>query len=367
MNTHTTRRHSPWSLTLWAAALLPLPLLGAPANPGELKVFKDWTVACNNIRACEATSFMFRDDGSGQMEAILRLERDGKPDAAPTFSLTLGYEALPANLVGKPVQLRAGGKTLDIGKLNKDQQEDAALTIPPDKNTALLAMLGKPAVLEIVIANRTYRATLSGLAASLLYMDEQQKRLDTLNALIRKGKKIMTAKPPATPVLAALLAPKGMKAPAGLSSKVRKVMTSSLTDCEPDEGDYKPSERDFAEPLDGKRYLVGIACFSGAYNQVTNMFVVTKDSAASAKPQTSLAKLELHSNADSQLVNADFDPKTGKLVEYSKGRGLGDCGSFTEWVWTGKQFSVLTHDEMTECRGVVDYLNLWTATVAKRK
>lgn len=368
MTASILHRPSRWSALLWAAAVLPVPLLAAPAaSKGEIKVFKDWAVACNNIRACEATSFMFRDDGSGQMDATLRLERGGKADDAPVFSLTLGYDPLPANLVGKTVQLRAGGKTLDVGKLSGTEQKDAVITLPAEKNAELLALLAKPAVLETVIGNQTYRASLSGLAASLLYMDDKQKRLNTTSALVRKGKQTMTTKPPAAPTLKAVLAPKGMKAPADLSAKVRKVMASSLTDCEPDEGDYKPSERDFAEPLDANRYLVGIACFSGAYNQMTNLFVVTKDSAATAKPQASRAKLELHNSNDAQLVNADFDTKTGTLSEFSKGRGLGDCGSISEWVWTGKQFAAVSHEEMTECRGVIDYLNLWTAQLAKTK
>ncbi len=348
------------------ALLLPLPLLSAPTTPAsEVKVFKDWAVACNNIRACEATSFMVQDDGSNEMGALLRLERGGKPGDAPAFSLRLGYEALPSNLAGKPIVLRAGGKSLALGKLSSTQQQEASIVIPPEKNTALLAMLVKPALLEIVIGSSTRRATLSGLAASLLYMDAQQKRLNTTTALIRTGRKTMSAMPPATPKLTAALPPKGMKAPAGLSGKVRTLMAGSLTDCEADEGDYKPSKNDFAEPLDAKHYLVGITCFSGAYNQMSNMFVVTKASAASAKPQTTPAKLALHDAGDSQLVNASFDPKTGMLSEYNKGRGLGDCGSFTEWVWTGKQFAAVTYDDMPECRGVIDYLNLWTAKVTK--
>lgn len=360
--------HQRWNrqLLLWGIALLPLPLLGAsPSN--EVKVFKDWGIACNNIQACEATSFMFRDDGTGEMDALLRLERGGKPGDAPRFSLNLGYDALPANLVGKPVLLRAGGKTLALDKLTNTQQREASITIPPEQNAALLTLLTKPALLEIVIGTTTHRATLSGLAASLLYMDEQQKRLDTTSALVRKGSKTMTTMPPATPLLSAALPPKGMQVPAGLHSKVRKVMAANLTDCDADDANNKPSERDFAEPLDAKHYLVGIACFSGAYNQITDMFVVAKDSATSVTPQATRAKLEFHDSGDSQLVNADFDPKTGVLSEYNKGRGLGDCGSSTNWVWTGKQFAAVTDDEMPECRGVIDYLNLWTAKIAKPK
>ncbi|WMP15948.1 DUF1176 domain-containing protein [Thiothrix lacustris] len=354
-------------LILCGIVLLPLPLLGATASLNQVKTFKDWVVACNNIRACTATSLMFQDDGSGEMSATIRLERSNKPGDAPVFSLNLGYDTLPAALLGKPVQLRAAGKTLNVGKLTSNQQKQSSITIPAEHNTALLAMISKPALLEIAIGSSTYRATLSGLASSLLYMDEQQKRLDTTTALIRKGNKAMTAIPPSAPIYKAVLAPKSMKVPADLSSTVRTNMASVLTDCDPNEGDYKVSKNDFAEALDTNHYLVGITCFSGAYNQTSNMFVVTQASAASAKPQITPAKLEFHKGSNSQLVNASFDPKTGLLSEYSKARGLGDCGSLTEWVWTGKQFAAVKYDSMPECRGVVDYLNVWTATIGKSK
>lgn len=359
-------RYDYWRIIVLCGIFLP-PASLAAVSIGSVKVFKDWAVACNNIRACEATSFMFRDDGSGEMSALLQLKRGGKADDAPHFSLILGYDALPANLVGKTVRLQAGGESLALGALTSVQQKAAAIAIPVEKNTALLAMLQKPALLEVVVGAQTYRASLSGFAASLLYMDEQQKRLDTASALLRKGDKAMTDKPPEVPPLKAVSPPKGMQAPKDLAGKVRKVMADSLTDCEADEGDYKPSERDFTEPLDAGHYLVGIACFSGAYNEMTDIFVVTKDSAASAKPQTVRAKLELSGGEGSQLVNADFDPKTGILSEYNKGRGLGDCGSDTQWVWTGKQFAAVSHNDMPECRGVIEYLNLWTAQAVKPK
>ena len=38
------------------------------------------------------------------------------------------------------------------------------------------------------------------------------------------------------------------------------------------------------------------------------------------------------------MVDAEFDPATGRLSSTSKGRGLADCGSSEVWVWSGGGF-----------------------------
>jgi len=36
------------------------------------------------------------------------------------------------------------------------------------------------------------------------------------------------------------------------------------------------------------------------------------------------------------VVNGDFDPASGELSSFDKGRGVGDCGYLRTWVWTGR-------------------------------
>lgn len=358
--------------TLYAAALLALSsfTLSTAANaatPGEFKTFKDWAVACNNVRTCTATALM---NEMGEMQngiALLRLERGGKATDAAKLSITFSSEGfaseLPASLIGKSVTLKAADKTLDLGKLTAKQQQAGKLTLTTAQTQAALNILNKPQSASIAIGNELYHSSLAGLMASLLYIDAQQQRLDTTTALVRKGTKAMTASIPALPQLKAVAPPPQRKAPADLITKVRQTMRQHLSECAADEGEYKPSEYDFVEALDSKHFLVGITCATGAYNQTHTLFIVPQDSAAAANPQARLATLEFQKGAE--IVNSDFSRKTGILAEYAKGRGLGDCGVYNEWVWTGKQFSALKRDVMDECRGVMDYLNVWTAQVGK--
>jgi hypothetical protein len=40
---------------------------------------------------------------------------------------------------------------------------------------------------------------------------------------------------------------------------------------------------------------------------------------------------------------ANFDPSQGQLTIFSKARGLGDCGSFATYGWTGEALALETY------------------------
>ena len=49
-------------------------------------------------------------------------------------------------------------------------------------------------------------------------------------------------------------------------------------------------------------------------------------------------------------------PNGGVLQEYSKGRGLGDCGTRADYGWDGARFRLVHQEEMGECRGSIHYI-----------
>ena len=107
------------------------------------------------------------------------------------------------------------------------------------------------------------------------------------------------------------------------------------------------TDTDGAWALDGTLRLVAIACSRGAYNVSSQFWLVGGRDVAKARP----APFEGASGkAASELVNADFDAKTGQISFYAKARGLGDCGSSGSYGWDGKRFAVLQWSEMSECR-----------------
>jgi hypothetical protein len=46
---------------------------------------------------------------------------------------------------------------------------------------------------------------------------------------------------------------------------------------------------------------------------------------------------------DNELVNAEFDRRTGTLSFFHKGRAPADYGTMGKYVWTGKSFALLEY------------------------
>lgn len=348
----------------FAPLLLPLALVSAaPAiadasapKLGEFKTFKDWAVACNNVRTCTALALLPEDgENAPALWATLHFSRSGKPNALPELSLIWTDAELPEKAIGKPILLRMGKDNLSIGKLTPQQQKTGNIRIPAASATKLLAGLPKAETLEVTLAGQTQPISLNGLNATLLYIDEQQQRLGTNSALLRKGNKSMTAQPPALPAIPAVLPPStALPVPTGLPEMVRR-LAPAAQECETEQ----EALTDFAVALDTKHYLVGLACGMGAYNTNTRLFIVPKP--RNRQTETTIQPAVLEQQTGNDITNLDFNAKTGILSEYNKARGLGDCGVYSEWVWDGKQFLLLKRDVMESCMGIREFLNIWQA------
>lgn len=65
-------------------------------------------------------------------------------------------------------------------------------------------------------------------------------------------------------------------------------------------------------------------------------------------------KLPERSN-DKEVTTADFNPATGRLTFKAKARGMGDCGMYSEWVWTGAAFTLTRFDGMKDCMWLIHF------------
>ena len=61
------------------------------------------------------------------------------------------------------------------------------------------------------------------------------------------------------------------------------------------------------------------------------------------------------------LVDAGYDPRSGTLSQYARGRGIGDCGHHARWRFDGHAFRLSHYAEMTRCGGLRadDWPVLW--------
>lgn len=324
--------------------LLALAAAAAGPQPGELKTFADWTVGCDNGRACQAVALVPQAESRDDY-LLLVVRRDAGPNARPVLTLST-EKGLPG-----AAMLRVDGKpVLRVARA-------ALLPVPPELAGGRRAALTDP-------AGRTLAsASLAGLSAAFLYMDERQRRLDSAGALIRRGPRLDTSVP-AAPPLPRIVQPRPTAgAPRALApAAAARLIGPDNAVCAYAQGPVRPR----AIRLDARHSLalVGHPCGNGAYNVFTSVFVVDETGRARPAMFDATTGMDPDRANPNVLVNADWDAATRRLSSYAKGRGLGDCGVVQRYAWDGAGFRLVEQREMGECRGSTDYITTWRATVA---
>ena len=316
----------------------------AQAQIGEMKTFRNWIAGCDNTRACTALSLPNEADDE---VAFLRLDRPAGPDGAPALALKLRAQKLKPRfeielaLDGAPFP--AAGRRLQAGSIDG---ETAEIVIAPTDAEVLIAAARKATILTARIEARSFKLSLAGSVAAMLWIDERQGRLNTPSAMIRKGTAGPVPPAPAAPVIASRPAT-GKPLAKDQAAALVKAMRTELNRREPDSCEEVSDGSDGAFPLDDSTRLVVVACSRGAYNVSSQFWLVPGRDVAKAKPA------EFEGNRDkpgNELVNADFDPKSGRVMFFAKGRGIGDCGASGSYGWNGTRFAVLQRSGMNECR-----------------
>jgi hypothetical protein len=327
-------------------------LAAAPAS-ADVKAFRDWLAACDNVRSC--TAYALQEYSGG---LYLRVDRDGGAEAPPRYTILVEAEegakialafddASLGGLPQGPIAAQSGGDMTRIA-------------ISAEAAEPFLASLRKARKIVVTRAEVKQGAdsligeiSLSGAAAALLWIDEQQKRLDTATALIRRGAKPASAvpPPPALPVVQAAKpgpAPNEKKFPPALLAKGRTI-------CGPDDPNPEPGE---INALSGNLVAYRFECraMSGAYNAWSGLVIAPRDKPEAGRVvqlpyppgETAVTGVEKH-----LVVNAGFDAKTLTLSMFAKSRGPGDCGSSGEWVFDGVAFRLTRYQAMPKCAGLI--------------
>ncbi|MGV3633965.1 MAG: DUF1176 domain-containing protein, partial [Pseudorhodoplanes sp.] len=340
----------------------------------SFKDFRDWLAACDNLRNCSAFAVNSESDDAA---AYLRIDRGGAADAPVVVTLSVelrdakGYTVAfddPA-LPGLP----AGTLVGEEGEANDYRRTEIA------KGAAADALIESIRKAKAIVVTRQFpegktsdyavsRISMSGGTASMLWIDDQQKRLDTVTALVRRGPKPASAVPPQpkAPIIVAAK-PSKAKAPenhsAALLAKGRKL-------CDEDD---KNSQVEDVSPLGGGQFLYQFTCpdSSGAYN-FWNVFLIGPAGNVNALRPVTFRRPPGVSDGDkdeprSGLTNPVFDPETMTLNSFNKGRGYGDCGIEEQWVWTGKAFQLALERSMGECKRIPmdDWPVTWRAEVRR--
>jgi hypothetical protein len=187
--------------------------------------------------------------------------------------------------------------------------------------------------------------SLAGSAAILLWVDDQQGRVDTATALARPGAKPASAVPP--PLPAPLIRGAPPVDQTGVPDHAPKGMTRGVADCD---AEAETPDEVVARLAPGVM-LWGPQCTSGAYNAV-NVFFIGDEHAKDLKRIKFPEPPGAGQASDDEPFNAAFNPDTQTLSSFSKTRGIGDCGEEASWVWDGKAFQLISDQVMDACRGV---------------
>ena len=324
-------------LVIAAAATIPT---------AELKTFKDWIAGCDNGLLCQASAMMPETDTS----ITVTVRRGPEPGAAPQVWL----RSVDSDIA----DVKADGRKLGL-HLTKNA-DDAFVVAAPDALKFLDTLRSARAVEGLGSDGKPVgKILVNGATAALLYIDDRQHRLSTRGALVRRGAKPDSSVPvpPALPVRTAVAG--SSRPPARLSpafvAKVRKD-----NEC-PDEKDPNLVSVDRLDATHSFATIT-LVCQSGAYNYISANYVI----ADGGVPQPARFDDD-NSKEDGDLhYNLYWDAKAHRLHAGMKGRGIGDCGGTQHYVWDGSEFRLAAVEEMTECRGVIDFISVWRAKVVER-
>lgn len=323
-----------------------LALQAALTQPGALRTFEDWAVGCDNGRACRAVSLIAEGDWDASLAVMVR--RDAGPEAELVLILA-GEEGSRLVADGRPLAVRLIAV-------------DGNLIAHPADNAVLLPALRDAHQLELRDAGGQAigRASLAGLAAAMREMDAQQRRSGTVTALVDRGDR------PAASVPAALALPEVRLRPPfqDMSPELDEARITALRDAEGCAiGEVGGPDEHAAFQLETGKTLILLACGSGAYN-VTQIALVAEQ--REGRLSIRRARFDAASDKpDSALINADYDGDRRLLNEFSRARGLGDCGTRSDYAWDGAQFRLVRRETMEECRGARNFITTWRARVVR--
>jgi hypothetical protein len=336
---------------------LPCLLLAQAASAQGYRAIKDWVGGCDNTRHCSALGLAAED---AEVYTLLQFERGpAADDEVRQIRLRVDRDVSRASAW----VLRADDA--ELLQFSAAQLVDADsgpgidfLITDPDELAAMMgAMRGADTLTLVSDGEVAGVISLSGASAVMLWIDEQQQRLGTPSALVRRGDRALDAMPAPAPaprlVAQATASELQDAAVANLSTRVRQTLEADS--CEEQEADSPL--RDSAWSI-GDRQLVQLSCYSGAYNFGSSWFLVAADGTVQALRfpiPASDGSGRMETTED--LVNAGFDASTGVLDSFSKGRGIGDCGSSGRWAWDGRSFQLMHYQLMNDCRGVSS--DLW--------
>jgi hypothetical protein len=280
---------------------------------------RDWTISCSNGLTCTMSFSDWKSKGLNQIQ----FTRNAEPNAGVSLQLSFppGYED-KGDATGVYHLVVDNADLLSLAPKDMKANADMRIfTYSGDVRAVIDAMkAGKAMEVRYQGGLGTFSLTvpLSGVTASLLYLDEAQDRLQRVDALQAKGDRPAATEAPVRDITTYADIPEGIRSDFQEESGACYVDADQLT-----------RNGGFEAGLDGDTKLLGLPCgASGAYNQSFALYVVDKDGVTAIDFPVMAEK---GPSLQSSAFNLDYDPVAKTLTSFYKGRGLGDCGFYYVW------------------------------------
>lgn len=320
-----------WRIALAATAVVAATAPAAVAQPAEQGVFADWTASCDAAAFCRAMT-------GTDMRVVVQRHQYGDHWE---ILLETGYAS---DTVSTTVPVRIDDRILDFsghGEISPYGRSGDFYFLSEKARDLLSAMIEgyslRLSSVDGIEASGSAEFSLAGLSASLLWIDERQNRVGRLR---------VAGEPPYG------LLPFGHGIDDSIAVPHELVRHHRADeDCSPFE-DLASGRDSIVASLGNERSIAVLPCWDGAYDFGSSVYVLEDQ----GYRQIFFAE---YSDADSwfvskHLVNVHLDPEAGTLSSFSRGRGLGDCGSAGSWRWMGSEFRLETYRYKEDCDGTVE-------------
>ncbi len=292
---------------------------------------KDWDLTCDNTLICRAAGYSSDDTYPAATVLITR-------EAGVSTPIT--NQVMLADYEGEAAQKNPGAPVLLIGQKSQGSllaESEGSWKMSEAQFSAFKQALQRDTTISFKDNSNEFVFSGAGSNAVLLKMDDVQGRIDTPDALFKKGTANEAGIKPAieapvivkAPVTDAQSRDMTVQETALIKSRILE-LKSTTTDCD----EELLAETWQIASLNSEQSLVSVPCWRAAYNSGDMYFVIHNN--MSVPPEL--------------VTDSATDYQDGLLSFSMKGRGLGDCWSYQQWVWDGQQFVVSSSGDTGRCR-----------------
>jgi hypothetical protein len=298
----------------------------------EGKNVREWTAECAESLTCISETTGSGGLAMGGTGYRLRLGRHNGADTAWFIQLIMKNVPQPHSVMTVAVDGAPLPEMSESFDYLKDADEETFGIATTSVLKPLFAALKKGKSVELSFKTidgsaRKETFSLSGLVATMLWIDEQQKRVGNSERVDM---------------------PTGVNGDTEFEVSgdvAAKIKARADVECGPlMEGEERQVT---GYHLPGAKELYVSSCFSGPYN-FGSLFLIDGVDGLEVLSFADYSE-EYGWSGTNQLINAEYDPKTGSLFSFAKGRGIGDCGSSGQWVWRQYLFQLREFAAWDDC------------------